>query len=185
MKLKIIFTSELKLINYSSSLLQMFLTEALFKKSFRVFHVDPNTASITSVSPTSFSAIFKVPAVALSPSFSCIIQAHPCTVIKLLALKFALYLKKKSKCYLFYQIFRIFTCQMVNIFFAQATCSLFSVSKQFMSSSGKFNSVPSLFQSSPSFSATSSIWSFDRMSSGISSRPVNIKSKCLKNCDCI
>lgn len=93
MKLKIIFTSELKLINYSSSLLEMFLTEALFKKSFRVFHVDPNTASITSVSPTSFSAIFKVPAVALSPSFSCIIQAH--TVIKLLALKFALYLKKK------------------------------------------------------------------------------------------
>lgn len=88
MKLKIIFTS-------SSSLLQMFLTEALFKKSFRVFHVDPNTASITSVSPTSFSAIFKVPAVALSPSFSCIIQAHTCTVIKLLALKFALYLKKK------------------------------------------------------------------------------------------
>lgn len=96
MKLKIIFTSELKLINYSSSLLQMFLTEALFKKSFRVFHVDPNTASITSVSPTSFSAIFKVPAVALSPSFSCIIQAHTCTVIKLLALKFALYLKKKK-----------------------------------------------------------------------------------------
>lgn len=98
MKLKIIFTSELKLINYSSSLLQMFLTEALFKKSFRVFHVDPNTASITSVSPTSFSAIFKVPAVALSPSFSCIIQAHTCTdstVIKLLALKFALYFKKK------------------------------------------------------------------------------------------
>lgn len=44
-----------------------------------------------------------------------------------------------------------------------------------MSSSGKFNSVPSLFQSSPSFSATSSIWSFDRMSSGISSRPINIK----------
>lgn len=72
MKIKLIFTIELKLDNKSSSFLQM-----LFQ---RVLHVDPNTASITSVSPTSFSAIFKVPAVALSPSFSCIIEANTCMV---------------------------------------------------------------------------------------------------------